>query len=52
MYKELLAEKDIFRKNGDGSLRWCGTMFPTQAEAQEASMSLSDYEDFVYGAGF
>lgn len=36
---------------GNGSLRWCGTMFPTQAEAQEASMSLSDYEDFVYGAG-
>lgn len=36
---------------GNGSLRWCGTMFPTHAEAQEASMSLSDYEDFVYGAG-
>ncbi len=36
---------------GNGSLRWCGTMFPTYAEAQEASMSLSDYEDFVYGAG-
>lgn len=36
---------------GNGSLRWCGTMYPTQAEAQEASMSLSDYEDFVYGAG-
>lgn len=36
---------------GDGSLRWCGTQFPTFADAQEASMSLSDYEDFVYGAG-
>ncbi len=36
---------------GDGSLRWCGTQFPTQSEAQEASMSLGDYEDFVYGAG-
>ncbi|OPJ60372.1 aminopeptidase [Clostridium oryzae] len=36
---------------GDGSLRWCGTQFPTNADAQEASMSLSDYEDFVYGAG-
>lgn len=35
----------------DGSLRWCGTQFPTQAEAQEASMSLEEYEDFVYGAG-
>jgi len=36
---------------GDGTLRWCGTQFPTFADAQEASMSLCDYEDFVYGAG-
>ena len=36
---------------GNGSLRWCGTQFPTQADAQEASMSLAEYEDFVYGAG-
>ncbi len=35
----------------DGSLRWCGTQFPTHASAQEASMSLEEYEDFVYGAG-
>ena len=39
------------KKTGDGSLRWCGTQFPTYADAQEASMSLSDYEDFVYSAG-
>ncbi|MCY6370871.1 aminopeptidase [Clostridium ganghwense] len=38
-------------KMGDGSLRWCGTQFPTYADAQEANMSLSEYEDFVYGAG-
>jgi aminopeptidase len=38
-------------KMGDGSLRWCGTQFPTYADAQEASMSLDDYEEFVYGAG-
>ncbi len=38
-------------KTGDGSMRWCGTQFPTEADAQEASMSLSEYEDFVYGAG-
>jgi len=36
---------------GNGSLRWCGTQFPTHADAQEASMSLEEYEDFVYGAG-
>jgi aminopeptidase len=36
---------------GDGSLRWCGAQFPTHAEAQEAEMSLSEYQDFVYSAG-
>lgn len=38
-------------KMGNGSLRWCGTQFPTYSDAQEASMSFSDYEEFVYGAG-
>lgn len=33
-----------------GKLRWCGTMFPTQANAQEANMSLTEFEDFVYSA--
>jgi aminopeptidase len=33
-----------------GDLRWCGTLFPTQAHAQDAAMSLERYEDFVYGA--
>lgn len=28
--------------------RWCGTQFPTFANAQEANMSLSDYQKFVY----
>ena len=32
-------------------LRWCYTEFPTYASAQEADMSLSEYQDFVYGAG-
>jgi len=32
-------------------LRWCYTEFPTQASAQEADMSLLDYQDFVYNAG-
>jgi aminopeptidase len=31
--------------------RLCITIFPTNASAQEANMSLSEYEDFVYGAG-
>ncbi|MFC2053724.1 aminopeptidase [Chloroflexota bacterium] len=32
-------------------LKWCLTVFPTNASAQEADMSLSEYEDFVYKAG-
>lgn len=35
-----------------GEFRWVGAMVPTQASAQEANMSLEDYEDFVYGACF
>jgi aminopeptidase len=34
-----------------GELRWTITVFPTNAAAQDADMSLSDFEDFVYGAG-
>jgi len=40
----------FMRRAAEGSLRWVATMFPTEAQAQEADMSLSDYEDFVYGA--
>jgi aminopeptidase len=35
-----------------GSFRWCRTMFPTNAYAQDANMALSDFEDFVYRAYF
>jgi aminopeptidase len=31
---------------------WVVTLLPTQAFAQDAEMSLADYEDFVYGAMF
>ena len=34
------------------SKRWNITMFPSQAYAQEAEMSLTEFEDFVYGATF
>jgi aminopeptidase len=36
----------------NGELRWVLAQFPTAAAAQDAEMSLSQYEDFVYGAGF
>ena len=32
--------------------KWCLTLFPTQAYAQDAEMSLSEFEDFVYAATF
>lgn len=33
-----------------GEMRWVGTQFPAISDAQEANMSLSEYEDFVYKA--
>ena len=33
-----------------GEARWCGTLFPTDAHAQEAEMSLAEYEHFVFSA--
>jgi aminopeptidase len=40
------------RRSAEGSLRWVGTQYPCPAFAQEADMSLRDYEDFVYAATF
>ncbi len=34
-----------------GDLRWTTTVYPTQSAAQDAEMSLAEYEAFVYGAG-
>ena len=31
-------------------LKWTGTVYPTHAFAQDAEMSLREFEDFVYGA--
>ena len=38
------------RRSAAGEHRWALTMFPTQAYASEAGMSLSEYEDFYYRA--
>jgi aminopeptidase len=40
------------KRSANGSLRWTMANYPCQALAQEADMSLSDYEDFVYKATF
>lgn len=37
-------------RGGRGELRWVTTLYPTQAYAQQAEMSLPEYEDFVYRA--
>lgn len=42
----------FMRRSAAGEYRWVGTLYPTNAYAQEADMSLSEYEDFVYGACF
>jgi len=42
---------EIFMKRDqEGNLKWCVAPFPTKALAQEAEMSLLDYEEFVYRA--
>ena len=40
----------FFRRQATGELRWVLTQYPTQAAAQDAEMSLTEYEEFVYGA--
>jgi aminopeptidase len=39
-----------FRRGADGSFKWVTTLFPTNGYAQDANMSLKEYEDFVFGA--
>lgn len=50
------ARADVFKtfvnRVSLGDIRWVGTQYPCQAYAQEADMSLSEFEDFVYGATF
>jgi aminopeptidase len=39
-----------FRRGAEGVFKWVTTLFPTDAYAQDANMSLNEYEDFVFGA--
>jgi len=41
----------FFKRAASGELKWCLTQYPCDADAQDAEMSLSEYEDFVYTAG-
>jgi len=48
------AHRKIFERfmerSAAGELDWCGTQFPCNASAQDAEMSLDEYEDFVLRA--
>lgn len=41
----------FLERTAHGDLRWVGTQYPTLASAQDAEMSLRQYEDFVFSAG-
>ena len=42
--------KTFMKRASTGELRWVGTLFPTNAAAQDADMGLEAFEDLVYGA--
>jgi len=42
----------FLKRAAEKQLRWVGAEFPTHASAQDAEMSLSEFEDFVFRAGF
>ncbi|MBA2361408.1 MAG: aminopeptidase [Actinobacteria bacterium] len=44
----MVAER--WKRISAGTLSWCGTLYPTQAHAQDAEMSLGEFEDFVHAA--
>jgi aminopeptidase len=48
--REDLRER-YFQRMANGELRSVITLYPTHAAAQDAEMSLAQYEDFVYRAG-
>jgi len=52
--RQLTAQRQVAIRRRDriasGEHRWCGTLSPTQGHAQDADMSLEDYEDFVFRA--
>jgi aminopeptidase len=45
----LITEAQM-RRGAQGAFKWVTTLYPTDAYAQDAGMSLREYEDFVFGA--
>lgn len=48
---ELFLKRAAKPAKSPDRLRWCGTALPTDSSAQDAEMSLQEYEDFVFSAG-
>jgi len=48
---ELFMKRASLPKDDPARLRWSGTVYPNQASAQDAQMSLLEYEEFVFRAG-
>jgi aminopeptidase len=46
------VRRRIMARSAAGEHRWVGTQFPCAAFAQEADMTLREYEDFVYAATY
>jgi aminopeptidase len=42
----------LYRRVAEGKLRWTALPYPISAQAQEAAMSLEEYENFVYSSCF
>lgn len=54
-YQQFQAARSVFQKmvmerSAANDFNWVTTIFPTDAYAQDADMSLAEYEDFVYEA--
>ncbi len=42
--------KTLMKRHAAGEAAWVGTLFPTQSSAQDAEMSLLEYQEFVFEA--
>jgi aminopeptidase len=42
--------KSQFQRGPSRDFKWVTTLYPTEAYAKDAGMTLAEYEDFVYGA--
>ncbi|MBN2554627.1 MAG: aminopeptidase [Anaerolineales bacterium] len=44
--------RTYLQRSSDGDLRWTMTLFPTEAYAQDAEMSLTEFEEYVYSTTY